>query len=207
MLCSIRSTSLVPLVFALMYSAALATRPTISLSRTGGHPKIKTEVSGSGFAPNEAIDIYFDTTDLLLVKADSIGNFGPHGLRIPATAAPGSYWITAVGRADGDATQTTFIVSTRWTSHGFNHVGDRHNPYENVISAANVNNLQPAWIGGTGGEIFSSPAVTNIRSDYDPYVFVGSLDGYLYAFDSTGTLKWQATTGKHGYTLDRKSVV
>jgi hypothetical protein len=40
----------------------------------------------------------------------------------------------------------------------------------------------PLWTGITGGPVRSSPAVTGSSAQGGPMVFVGSDDGFLYAF-------------------------
>jgi len=55
------------------------------------------------------------------------------------------------------------------------------NPHEHILTYANVSHLVPDWSSfATGGSIFSSPVVAG------GVVFIGSLDGRLYAFDETG---------------------
>src|SRR5258706_483792 len=46
-----------------------------------------------------------------------------------------------------------------------------------------------AWTFVTGGDIFSSPAI-----DAEGTIYVGSLDGRLYAIDTKGQLKWSFQT-------------
>ncbi len=175
-------------------STAIAA-PAVTLTPAGGHPKTVTQVTGTGFTPNEAVDIYLDATDELLEVTNSLGKFGPDKLKIPAKAEPGSHWITAVGRNNGDAAHGAFIVSTAWASYGFNELGRRRNPYENLIDASNVGSLDLAWSAATGSNVFSSPAVYSVGSGYNPYIFVGSDDAKLYAFDAAGNFKWSVTTG------------
>lgn len=153
-----------------------------------GRPGISTNVSGSGFGANEAVDIYFDTTDLLLDVTDDSGNFGADGLRVPVGAAPGTHWITAVGRHDGIAAHAVFTVRTNWAERGFEERSRRYNRSENTITAANVNRLDLDWTANTNGSVVSSAA-------YNGTIYVGSTDGKLYAFSPTGTLKWSVATG------------
>jgi outer membrane protein assembly factor BamB len=167
---------------------AWAAGVTVKASPAAGPPGARTNVSGSGFGTNEAIDIYFDTTDLLLDVTDDSGNFGADSLKVPASAAPGTHWITAIGRRDGIAGHVLFTVRTNWAEHGFEQRGRRNNPSENIIDATNVTGLDMAWTAATNGNVFSSPA-------YSGNIFVGSTDGNLYAFTASGTLKWKATTG------------
>jgi len=169
-------------------SPAWAAGVSVKASPAAGQPSAATNVSGSGFGTNEAIDVYFDTTDLLLDVTDDSGNFGADSLKVPASAAPGTHWITAIGRRDGIAAHVLFTVRTNWAEHGFEQRGRRNNASENVIGATNVTGLDLAWAAPTNGNVFSSPA-------YAGNIFVGSTDGNLYAFTTNGTLKWKATTG------------
>jgi outer membrane protein assembly factor BamB len=70
---------------------------------------------------------------------------------------------------------------------GFNAQHTRENPYERILTVSNVTQLRQKWIAIAGGAIFSSPAVVN------GIVYVGSMDGYLYAYDArTGLHNWVA---------------
>ena len=50
-------------------------QPAISLSPTEGPPTPSLRVSGSGFAPNAKIDIYFGTQDEAVAMANGAGSF------------------------------------------------------------------------------------------------------------------------------------
>src|SRR6202012_213923 len=108
-------------------------------------------VAGTGFAPSEAVDIYFDNTDMLLVVTNSAGALPARQLNVPASALAGEHWVTAIGRKSGDAAQVAFTVSTDWKELGFSSHGKRVNPYENVLSADNVPGLDVAWSAAIGG--------------------------------------------------------
>ena len=170
--------------------------PSLTLTPASTHPGGSTKVSGAGFGANEAVDVYFDTSDMILEFTDASGNFGPDKLQISSSILPGSHWVTALGRKNGDGNHKALVVSTPWVSHGFTERGRRNNPYENVVDASNVSKLDLAWSAATGTYgISSSPAVGEFGSSYNPYIFVGSLNGYLYAFDSTGAKKWSQPAG------------
>jgi outer membrane protein assembly factor BamB len=163
--------------------------PVTTLTPSSGPPKSRLTVAGSGFGPNESVDLYFDTTDLALVSTNGSGGFSGIKLDVPASALPGEHWVTASGRQSGRSAQTQFLVRTNWASfrNGSNHRGV--NAVENVLSPATVPGLDLDWSVPTGGLVSSSPAVSN------GVVYVG---GYinLNAYDAaTGAPLWSAATG------------
>lgn len=183
-----RSSLIGAFLFATVCGAPAA--PSVTLSPSAGHPQQQFSVSGSGFNPNRLIDVYWDTTDVLLVTSNANGAFSSHNISVPADALPGAHWVTAGERDNGLAAQAAFYVRTIWAEYGFSARGKRFNPWENVISPANVNRLDMAWTFKTGDVIYSSPAVAYGK------VYVGSYDGKLYALDAiTGAKQWSATTG------------
>src|SRR5437868_6679017 len=141
-------------------SAAWAA-PSVTLSPDTDHPKATDKVSGAGFGAYKAIDIYWDTTDILLATTDGSGSFGPLKFKVPTDALPGEHWMAAVQRFKGVAAQAPFTVSTTWAEVGFKPTGTRNNPDENVLSTSSISQLDTAWIAATGGSIESSPAVAN----------------------------------------------
>ena len=70
----------------------------VRLSPGSGEPSSTVTVSGSGFGALEAVDVYFDTTDEALTVTSATGAF--HGVKVsvPASAVPGTHWVTAAGR-------------------------------------------------------------------------------------------------------------
>jgi len=123
------------------------------------HPAATGKVSGSGFAAGEAVDVYWDKKDILLVVTNSTGSFAGRKFQVPAGAAPGRHWVTAIGRQSGDSVQTAFTVSTTWAEFGFTPDGGRNNPWENVISTANANTLREVWSVQTNELVFSSASL------------------------------------------------
>jgi outer membrane protein assembly factor BamB len=163
--------------------------PALSRSPVAGPPTVKVKVSGSGFSAYEAVDVYFDTEDLCLSATNGLGRF-TCTLQVPKEALPGSHWLSAVGRMSGLAAQKPFIVRVNWSQFHYGPRNRGYNPYENVLSSANVADLTEAWIYTTGSGIVSSPAVAN------GVVYVGSGDYNLYALDAiTGVKKWSYPTG------------
>ena len=59
---------------AVLSSAALA-QPAVTVSPTTGPPTDKVAVSGTGFGADEAVNVYFDTTDLALAATGPSGSF------------------------------------------------------------------------------------------------------------------------------------
>ena len=177
---------LLSLLIASLIPLAAAAAPRLTLSPTVGHPKNVVQIGGSGFGANEAVDLYFDTGDVLLAIANASGSLAKYKLEIPADALPGTHWITAIGRRDGIAGQKAFTVRTDWPQFGFGLQAHHYNPYENVVSTANVNRLGVVWSAQTG-LVESSPAVSG------GVVYAGGYYGNLYALDArTGAVKWMA---------------
>lgn len=54
------------------------------------------------------MDVYFDTTDLVLVVANGQGRFSAE-MKVPASALPGVHWVTAVGRTSSKVAQKPFM--------------------------------------------------------------------------------------------------
>ena len=67
----------------LLSSAAALAAPVVTLSPVVGPPTTIVTVAGTGFGTTEAVDIYFDTTDLCLIATDATGPF-------EVTPAPGT---------------------------------------------------------------------------------------------------------------------
>lgn len=185
----------------LLFGSPALAGATVTLNTTSGHPASNVSVSGSGFIPNEAIDIYFDLTDELLVFSDGSGNISKRPFTVPANALPGQHWISAVGRTSGDGNQAQFTVRTNWLEYGFNPKGRRYNAWENVISPSNVNQLDVAWTAYGGGQVNSSPAY------YGGNVYVGSTSGTMYAFNaSTGAVVWTNSAAQDEINLSSPAV-
>ena len=175
-----------PTLAASFVTAAIKVSPTVD------HPSAVIKVSGTGFAANEAVDVYFDTTDELLAVTDGSGAFGAYPMNVPADALPGAHWITAVGRKDGAAAQKAFTVRTDWPEIGFSPKGRRANPYENMLTPETISSLDIAWTAATGQYVNASPAVVSGN------VYVTSNDHNLYAFNATtGAKLWSATLGDY----------
>jgi outer membrane protein assembly factor BamB len=163
-------------------------QPAISLSRASGPPTTQLRVSGTGFAPYAKIDLYFGTKDSALAMADRAGSFSQIAIAAPASALPGTHWVSAVERSGHAGAQAKFLVSTSWTEFHRQNM-QRWNPYENVLDIHNVRKLHVKWKFNVGLYEESSPAVAN------GVVYVPS-DGPFYALNAnTGVELWRYNTG------------
>lgn len=184
--CVIRRAAFAAAACTLAFSGT-AWAATVTDTPTFGHPSLAITVSGTSFTPSEAVDVYFDLTDEMLLVTKPSGAFTAN-LTIPASALPGTHYITVIGRKSGDAGQTTFNVQTRWTQFGF---GSKHlgwNPYENVIDVNSAPSLGTLWDvpnNGTGATpVFASNNV-----------FVSTRDGVHAYNGTTGAPVWSQPIG------------
>jgi outer membrane protein assembly factor BamB len=172
------------------------TNPAIFINPTVGPPTTNLTVAGSGFDPYAVVDIYFDIIDVAVVTTNGAGDFCGASfqqgiaIQVPASAAPGTHWITAVERHRIKAAQRPFLVRTDWAEFQFDPSQAGWNPYENVVNPSNATNLTLRWNYRTDAAIPSAPIVAG------GYVYFGSNDGNVYAVNAhTGALHWQYTTG------------
>jgi outer membrane protein assembly factor BamB len=166
-----------------------AAGPLLVLKPASGPPTGKLAVKGTGFGVHEPVDLYFDTTDMVLAATGATGTFSV-SFRVPAGAQPGKHYVTGVGRTTGLSAQRAFTVRTNWAEYGFNGAHLGQNPYENTLSAANVAQLQQAWSFPTSVAIHGSPTVAN-----GVVYTAGDLQN-LYALNAaTGKQKWFVSTG------------
>ena len=163
---------------------ATASAPATNVTPSSGPPTTTTLVSGNGFDPNAHIEIYFDTSDLISSTTNSSGAFSNIALQVPSSAVPGSHWITVLERPAKMA-RASFLVRTDWAQNGFDNTKASNNPYENVLSPANVGRLALRWSYHASQEWVASPTVALGT------VFAGFYGGSLYALNAAdGTLGW-----------------
>lgn len=130
------------------------------MSPVSGPPATAVTVAGAGFAADEVVDIYYGTADQALTVASGTGNFAGIAIQVPASAVPGTAYLTAAGRRLGLGAQAQFTVSAAaWAQYRYSATHEGVNPYESVLSASNVSGLDVAWSFATGGEIDSPPTV------------------------------------------------
>jgi outer membrane protein assembly factor BamB len=159
--------------------------PSINLSEKSGPPTSRILVSGKGFGPYDAIDIYFDTKDEALALADSSGAFSKIPIQVPASALPGQHWVSAVQRGRHTGAQVSFRVNTNWNQFHFtpNHKG--LNPYENVLFPSTVPRMDLQWSFPTVGQVELAPA------EAEGVLYVGA-GFHVYALNAdTGVLLWK----------------
>ncbi len=160
--------------------------PGAQLSATMGSPLSVLQISAAGFRPSTAVDVYFDTTDQALAITTAKGLVATQ-IQVPASAQPGTHWVSLVARGTNIAAQAAFKVNTNWPMAGITPQGRNTNAYENTIGTANVSQLQDVWTQPAGGYGNVSPFV-EINGD----VFVGDVTGAIHAYSSTGALLWTA---------------
>lgn len=171
---------------ALLASTCAAAQPSVKLAPVAGHPSITVTISGTAFGDSEAVDIYVDTTDTVLLVTTATGTFtGP--VTIPASSSPGKHTITAIGRHSGEAAQASFDTTTPWVKNGFGAASIGLNPYENTLSPSVVPTLGELWSVSVGG---GSPIYANGR------VYVGGYPnaGMSALNAATGAVLWKTQT-------------
>ena len=183
-------------MFTRVLAASIVTASTLGVASAASivapapttvHPGQTVTISGSGFDNSEAVDVYLDTTDTLLLVSSATGTL-TGSLTVPATAAPGTHSITAIGRRSTDAAQHALTVSTSWTQFGFGAAHTSVNPYENTLSSSNVPALGTVWsvyASTTGG----TPAVVS------SHVYVGTTTGVAAYNALTGATLWNRNLG------------
>ena len=181
-------------IACLFLSTMAIAAPSITLSRKTGPPTIGIRVSGSGFAPNAKVDIFFGAKDEVLVVTDGQGEFKDARIHAPRNARPGEHRVEALERDNGKRAHEPFLVQTDWRQL---HREDmtRLNPFENVLNPKTARNLGLKWSYATGHFVISAPAVAN------GLVYVSSADSRVYALNaSTGSEAWRYTTGSFVYS-------
>lgn len=182
-------------ILALFASVVLATgalAAKVTSSKWKVPPNTTITVGGSGFGANELVDVYLDTTDLIFKLTTATGSFSTK-IQVPADTVPGAHYLTVVGRKSGTAWQGTLTVTTPWLQFGFNSRHAGVNPYENILNAWTVSDLNLEWTAITGGSIFVSSVATA-----NGYVYASGNDGKLYKLNAeTGNIAWSRapTTG------------
>ncbi len=182
----------VALMTTLAWVSSADAATTIALSPNIGTPGTYVTVSGAGFDASASVDVFLGTSDLALVATGSTGTLST-SIQIPASAQPGTSWITLDERRTHAAAQASFQVRALWTQGGFDSSWRGDNPFENTINTGNVNELSELWgqrLDGLG------------NSKYPIYygsVYVEDSNRTVRAFTPAGKLLWTATAPGTGF--------
>ncbi len=168
-----------------VHSAGAAS--VVTPTPAGAHPAQTVAISGSGFGASEAVDVYFDTTDTVLLVSSGTGTL-TGSLTIPTSAAPGTHSITAIGRHSGDAAQHALSVSTPWPQFGFGAAHANVNPYENTLSTSTAPTLGTLWSNAASATGGTPVVVSN-------HVYVGTTSGVTAFNAATGATLWSKNLG------------
>jgi len=185
------------LVMLLPPCPGMGASPTITASPYYGPPTTVVTVKGGNFGFFELVDIYLDETPVKVVGTDSTGAFGGWAaikVTVPKAATPDTYYFTAVGRKSGLYAQTTFVVCTDWAQFRFDNWHKGYNPYENLISPANVADLEQWFSLPTGAALDASPTVTSPLG----IVCVASRDGKVRVTKPNSGIGWSTTIKSTG---------
>jgi hypothetical protein len=162
----------------------------IKVSPTSSPPGSEVIVNGQGFGRNEEITIFFESTELVTIAANSGGNIQKTQLLIPSNALPGLHAIKAVGQESGLSAQADVNVNTNWTQYGFDAMHSGFNWKENVLSSANVSTLEfTGFSYNSRASILAPPVIV------DNMMYIGTSLGptnesALQAVDNKGKLVW-----------------
>lgn len=169
---------------------AASTSASLSLYPASGPPTSTTDVFGASFSIGETVGVTFDTKSVGTVTANG-GNISLK-IHIPSSALPGNHTVTATGQSSGLSAQATFLVQTNWPMFGFDPQQTHYNPYENILTTANVSKLKLDWkYQGQNPFLMGSPAVSNGLAYIDTNP-LSALDQH------TGTVVWQVTQNSYG---------
>jgi len=177
-----RSRTIVAIMFGIVTAANARAASVVTLSPASAHPTQAITLSATGFGDSEAVDIYVDTVDSLLLVTSATGTLSA-SVTVPAAAQPGTHYITAIGRHSGDAAQTKVNITTPWVELGYGQARLGLNPYENTLSPSNVSSLGVLWsipANGTG----SAPVV------YSGRVVASGAQGIEEVSAATGAVIW-----------------
>jgi outer membrane protein assembly factor BamB len=160
--------------------AAVAAAVSITLSRAAGPPTSSVRVHGTGFGARETVTITFGRESVGTDETDGSGAFSK-AIRVPKKALPGAHVLRATGAATSRSATAPFTVRTDWRRFRFDGRHSGVQPFENVLDASTVPNLQLAWQARLGKLVdSSSPAIVH------GVAYIGSSDGRLWAWPADG---------------------
>jgi outer membrane protein assembly factor BamB len=161
--------------------------PAFSLSVQVGSPTATVTGRGSNFPTGDQVNVTFDGNQVATAIPGSTGTFSVN-FRVPASAAPGAHLIGAFD-TEGQGTNRTFLVRTDWASARFSPTGTGFNPFENVLSPANVSGLVQK-VAITGNLIASPPTYSG-----GMIYAAGGDGGTILAYGGDGRPAWSFSTG------------
>jgi hypothetical protein len=99
-------------------TTATASAPALTVSSSSGLPGATITANGSGFQPNETVDVTLNGQD---VGSPTVNGQGTWSLsfKVPQMA-PGQYGLLAKGRAMGDTASTSFTINQGGATLTFN---------------------------------------------------------------------------------------
>lgn len=144
-------------------------------------------VFGSSFGLGEQVDVYFDTTEIGVVSADS--RFGSFQLatRAPTWASPGNHTLLGVGRTSGGQAQATVTIHADWPEMGANVGMTGVNPYEHTLGTSNVGDMGKSWSFNSATSAGNASAVVVNQTIY---VNGGGANAFWAIDEATGNVKW-----------------
>jgi outer membrane protein assembly factor BamB len=172
-----------------VHITAHAAGASMTLSATVGPPTSTVTINGTGYAPTQKLALRMDkTVQLGSVTTDVTGAFSA-GITIPATTLPGHHTLFAASvQPPYISSHTGVLVQSDWPEFGYDSQHTNSNPYENLLSSANVSGLVPAWSERTGYQgqsinIENSVVVSN------GIAYIVTYSGKIYGYNATtGTL-------------------
>src|SRR4029077_3686808 len=127
-------------------AASLAFAASVSVSPATAAPGASITVSGSGFAPDETVNLMFEHSPIAQATADERGQFAIP-ISLPDSVEPGARTVQARATAT-DTTVTaavTVVANWRQFKNSPNRIG--FNPSENTINRTNATSLTLSWQG------------------------------------------------------------
>jgi outer membrane protein assembly factor BamB len=185
----------VAVLVALLLLAASPASTGVSVSPNVSPPGSTIRVSGSGFEPTEAVDLFLDRADVAVSLADASGAVALDA-KLPVAWGLGRHWATLLGRGTGVSTQTTIVAGATapspWPQSGAVPAQTGFAEQEGLLTAANAQRLELAWSGvpenGLGeviGGAVSSGTLTYVLQGAPP-----PPTRRLEAFRADGTIAW-----------------
>jgi outer membrane protein assembly factor BamB len=144
-------------------------------------------LSGSALSPNQSVPIHLGKVVVGEARTNANGDFNS-SVAIPANTPSGKtslYVIDTLGRFTA-----IVYINGDWPSFRHDPAHTGLDTYEPALSPSTVSGLTHGWNYTTGAAVGSSPAV------FDGVVYIGSLDGNMYALNaSTGAVEWTFNAG------------